>query len=81
MGRCADHAIVESQTQAVGVGEMGVHHVRPRLVCLTEEGEQGVGLGGEILPSTHGEQKTVLQVRKLLQIAENGAGTLFLLFL
>ena len=60
---------------------MGVHHVCPCLVRLTEEGEQGVGLGGKILSSTHREQMNILQVGKLLQIAENGAGTLFLLFL
>ena len=77
----ADHAVVERESKAALFGQMGVHDLRFRFVCLTKEGKQGMGLGGEIVDATNGEQILVLQVGKLLQIAQNGAGSLCLLLL
>ena len=58
---------------------MGVHDGRARLVGLAEEGEETVGLGGEVVSPAHGEEILVLQMGHLLQVAEDGAGLVRLL--
>ena len=71
--RGADQAVVKGEPDTVGRGEMRVNDLRIGAVCLTQCAKQSLGLHGDILSRSDGNQLSVREQWDLLVVAKDGA--------